>query len=174
MGLIIDNFAGGGGASTGIVMGLGRHIDVAINHDEEAVAMHSANHPETIHLCQSVWKADPYEVVKAASEQKCRRLNIPFRMYPVDLGWFSPDCKHFSKAKGGKPVDKNIRDLAWVVVQWAKRLNHVDPDKDLKPRVILLENVEEFKDWGPLITIDDGTLRPCPERKASNLSVWGA
>jgi DNA (cytosine-5)-methyltransferase 1 len=128
-GLVIDNFAGGGGASTGIEAALGRAIDVAINHDAEAVAMHEANHPGTHHYCQSVWKADPREVVAEHGGG------------PVALAWFSPDCKHFSKAKGGKPVEKNIRDLAWVVVTWAQRV---------RPLMIMLENVEEFRTWGPL------------------------
>ncbi len=122
-GLIVDNFAGGGGASSGIEEAFGRPVDIAINHDPEAVAMHKANHPDTVHICQSVWKADPQEV--AAGRH-------------VALAWFSPDCKHFSKAKGGKPVEKNIRDLAWVVVQWARRV---------APQVIMLENVEEFRTW---------------------------
>lgn len=146
--LIIDNFAGGGGASTGIFMATGRHPDHAINHDAQAVAMHAANHPSTQHHCQSVWKADPQEIAAGR---------------PVGLAWFSPDCKHFSKAKGGKPVEKHIRDLAWVVVLWAQRV---------KPRVILLENVEEFKDWGPLIESDDGKLRPCPVQKGMEFKRW--
>lgn len=146
--LIIDNFAGGGGASTGIFMATGRHPDHAINHDAQAVAMHAANHPSTRHHCQSVWKADPQEIAAGR---------------PVGLAWFSPDCKHFSKAKGGKPVEKHIRDLAWVVVLWAQRV---------KPRVILLENVEEFKDWGPLIESNDGKLRPCPVQKGMEFKRW--
>lgn len=144
MGLIIDNFAGGGGASTGIEAALGRSVDVAINHDPQAVAMHRVNHPDTHHYCQSVWRADPLEVTRGR---------------PVDLAWFSPDCKHFSKAKGGKPVEKNIRDLAWVVVMWAKRV---------RPAVIMLENVEEFQTWGPLN--DDG--QPCPDRKGQTFAHW--
>lgn len=147
-GLVIDSFAGGGGASTGIERALGRPVDVAINHDPEAVALHAANHPATRHYCQSVWKADPLEVTGGR---------------PVDLAWFSPDCKHFSKAKGGKPVEKNIRDLAWVVVLWARRV---------RPRVIMLENVEEFRDWGPLIEAEDGRLRPCPLRKGLTYRRW--
>lgn len=143
-GLIIDNFAGGGGASTGIEAALGRPVDIAINHDPQAVAMHRANHPETLHYCQSVWRADPLEVTKGR---------------PVALAWFSPDCKHFSKAKGGKPVEKNIRDLAWVVALWAKRV---------RPAIIMLENVEEFKTWGPLT--DDG--QPCPDRKGHTFRAW--
>lgn len=146
MGLIIDNFAGGGGASTGLEAALGRPVDIAINHDEEAVAMHRVNHPATEHLCQSVWKADPVEVCKGR---------------PVDVAWFSPDCKHFSKAKGGKPVENNIRDLAWVVVMWAQRV---------RPKVILLENVEEFRTWGPLT--EDG--RPCPQRQGETFEIWQA
>lgn len=135
--LIIDSFAGGGGASTGIELALGRSPDIAINHDAEALALHAANHPSTRHYCESVWDVDPVEVTAG------RR---------VGLAWFSPDCKHFSKAKGGKPVEKAIRGLAWVAVKWAKTV---------RPRVICIENVEEFADWGPLA--DDG--RPCPMRK---------
>jgi DNA (cytosine-5)-methyltransferase 1 len=146
-GLVIDNFAGGGGASTGIEAALGRAIDVAINHDPEAVAMHTANHPDTRHYCQSVWRADPQEVVADAGGG------------PVALAWFSPDCKHFSKAKGGKPVEKHIRDLAWVVVLWAQRV---------RPRMIMLENVEEFRTWGPLTP--DG--KPCPDNRGLEYRRW--
>lgn len=124
--LIIDNFAGGGGASTGIELATGRSVDIAINHDPEAVRMHKANHPSTKHYCESVWDVDP---VKACGGK------------PVALAWFSPDCKHFSKAKGGKPKDKKIRGLAWVALRWAALV---------RPRVIMLENVEEFQTWGPL------------------------
>ncbi|WP_319798305.1 DNA cytosine methyltransferase [Nitrobacter sp.] len=162
-GLIIDNFAGGGGASTGIEHALGRSPDVAINHDAEAVALHAANHPDTLHLCQNVWKADPQDVVRQASARRCAILGIPFRILPVAFAWFSPDCKHFSKAKGSKPVEKGIRDLAWVVVHWAKRV---------RPRIIALENVEEFKDWGPLIETADGKLVPCPVRKSLTFKRW--
>ncbi|HML83147.1 MAG TPA: DNA cytosine methyltransferase [Thiomonas arsenitoxydans] len=135
--LIIDNFAGGGGASCGIERALGRHVDIAINHDPEAVAMHTLNHPQTEHHCESVWDIDPLAVTQGR---------------PVGLAWFSPDCKHFSKAKGGKPRDKRIRGLAWVAVRWAALV---------RPRVIILENVEEFQTWGPLL--EDGT--PCPARR---------
>ena len=100
--LIVDNFAGGGGASTGIELATGRPVDIAINHDPDAIAMHKANHPYTTHYCESVWDVDPKKV--------CRGRK-------VGLAWFSPDCKHFSKAKGGKPVDKNIRGLAWIVLK---------------------------------------------------------
>lgn len=124
--LIVDNFAGGGGASTGIEMATGYSVDIAINHDPEAIRMHQTNHPSTKHYCESVWDVDPVEVCKG---------------HPVALAWFSPDCKHFSKAKGGKPKDKNIRGLAWVTLRWAAKV---------RPRVIMLENVEEFKTWGPL------------------------
>lgn len=142
--LIIDNFAGGGGASTGIEIAIGRSVDVAINHDPEAIAMHEANHPETKHYCESVWEVDPRE---AASGQ------------PVGLVWLSPDCKHFSKAKGGKPVQKNVRGLAWVAVRWAATV---------KPRVIMLENVEEFKTWGPLLK--DGY--PDPKQKGRTFNCF--
>lgn len=124
--LIVDNFAGGGGASTGIEMATGISVDIAINHDPEAIKMHKANHPSTKHYCESVWDVDPVKACKGR---------------PVALAWFSPDCKHFSKAKGGKPKDKNIRGLAWVALRWAGTV---------RPDVIMLENVEEFKTWGPL------------------------
>jgi DNA (cytosine-5)-methyltransferase 1 len=122
--LLVDNFAGGGGASTGIKMATGREVDIAINHDQDAISMHTMNHPTTQHFCESVWDISPREVVNGL---------------PVGLAWFSPDCKHFSKAKGAKPVDKTIRGLAWVALRWAATV---------KPRVIMLENVEEFKTWG--------------------------
>ena len=131
--IVVDNFAGGGGASTGIKMAIGRDVDIAINHDPAAIAMHRANHPLTEHYCESVWDIDP----KTATGGR-----------PVALCWFSPDCKHFSKAKGGKPVDKNIRGLAWVALRWAATV---------RPRVIMLENVEEFKTWGPLKNNYPGT-----------------
>lgn len=124
--LVVDNFAGGGGASTGIEIATGISVDIAINHDPEAIRMHKMNHPNTKHYCESVWDVDPVEVCAGR---------------PVALAWFSPDCKHFSKAKGGKPKDKNIRGLAWVALRWAGLV---------RPRVIMLENVEEFKTWGPL------------------------
>lgn len=167
-GLFIDNFAGGGGASTGIEMALGRSPDVAINHDAEAVALHALNHPDTLHLCQNVWKADPIDVVREASARRCARLGIPFRMLPVRGLWFSPDCKHFSKAKGSKPVEKGIRDLAWVVVHWVKRLKQARVSVDQ----IWLENVEEFKDWGPLIMTEDGKRVPCPLSKGVTFKRW--
>lgn len=156
--LVIDNFAGGGGASSGIEAAIGRPVDVAINHDEDATAMHRINHPGALHLCQSVWRADPAEVVRMASARRGSTKPLP-----VGLAWFSPDCKHFSKAKGGKPVEKHIRDLAWVVVLWAQRV---------RPRIIMLENVEEFRDWGPLITTEDGKLMPCPARKGLEFRRW--
>lgn len=124
--IIVDNFAGGGGASTGIELATGYSVDIAINHDPAAIKMHKANHPGTKHYCENIWEVNPKEVCKG---------------YPVALAWFSPDCKHFSKAKGGKPKDKNIRGLAWVALRWAAFV---------RPRVIMLENVEEFKTWGPL------------------------
>jgi DNA (cytosine-5)-methyltransferase 1 len=139
--LIIDNFAGGGGTSTGLEAAFGRPVDIAINHDPEALAMHAVNHPHTLHLCESVWDVDPIEVT---------------RNQPVGLVWLSPDCKHFSKAKGGTPVEKKIRGLAWVALRWAAKC---------KPRVIMLENVEEFRTWGPLRIDADGTARPDPSRK---------
>lgn len=150
-GLIVDNFAGGGGASTGIEMAIGRSVDIAINHDPDAIAMHTINHPGTLHYCESVFDVDP---VKATAGR------------PVDLAWFSPDCKHFSKAKGGKPVSREIRGLAWVVMRWAMRV---------RPRVIMLENVEEFKTWGPVIECPtSGKTMPCPERKTETFNAFVA
>lgn len=146
--IIVDNFAGGGGASTGIELALGRRVDVAINHDPEAVAMHTANHPETEHHCESVWEVDP-------------RAVKPGR--PIGLLWLSPDCKHFSKAKGGKPVEKKIRGLAWVALRWAALR---------QPRVIMLENVEEFVTWGPLVEDAAGNMRPCPKRKGREFNAF--
>ncbi len=124
--LIVDNFAGGGGASTGIELATGRPVDIAINHDPDAIAMHKANHPTSKHYCEDVWQVDPVEACEG---------------HPVALAWFSPDCKHFSRAKGGKPVDKNIRGLAWVAIRWAYTV---------RPRCIMLENVPEIQTWGPL------------------------
>ena len=124
--IIVDNFAGGGGASTGIELATGRVVDIAVNHDPDAILMHQTNHPHTTHYQASVWDIDPREV--------CRGR-------PAGLAWFSPDCKHFSKAKGGKPVDKHIRGLAWIALRWAGTV---------RPRVIILENVEEFQTWGPV------------------------
>lgn len=142
--IIVDNFAGGGGASIGIAQAIGRSVDIAINHDPAAVAMHKANHPETKHYCESVWDVDPRKVADGR---------------PVGLCWLSPDCKHFSKAKGGKPVEKNIRGLAWVAVRWAATV---------KPRVIILENVEEFKTWGPLLE----TGMPDPKQKGRTFKAF--
>ncbi len=129
MGIIVDNFAGGGGASTAMEQALGRHVDIAINHDKDAIAMHKANHPKTKHYCESVWDVDPSEACAGRS---------------VDVAWFSPDCKHFSRAAGGKPKDQNIRGLAWVVLTWAKL------PVWQRPKIIFLENVGEFKDWQPV------------------------
>ncbi len=142
--MIVDLFAGGGGASTGIEIALGRSPDLAVNHDPEAIALHSANHPGTRHACESVWTVNPSEVAKPGD---------------VELLWASPDCKHFSKAKGGKPVDKGIRGLAWVVVGWARKV---------KPAVIVVENVEEFQTWGPLGADD----KPDPKRKGLTFRRW--
>jgi DNA (cytosine-5)-methyltransferase 1 len=148
MELIVDNFAGGGGASLGIEMAIGRSPDIAVNHDPRAVALHAANHPNTKHLIGDVWDVNPAEVCAGR---------------PVGLAWFSPDCTHHSKAKGGKPRERKkaekSRGLAWVVVRWAKAV---------KPRVIILENVEEFADWGPLL--EDG--KPDKTRKGLTFRRW--
>ena len=143
MGLFVDNFAGGGGASTGIEMAIGRSVDIAINHDPDAIAMHRANHPQTRHFCENIWQVDPANACAGD---------------PVTLAWFSPDCKHFSRAKGGKPLDKNIRGLAWVTIKWAYTV---------RPRVIMLENVAEIQTWGPLE--DDGK----PDKKRSGETFDG-
>lgn len=144
--LVVDLFAGGGGASTGIEQAIGRPVDIAVNHDREAISLHTANHPQTRHFCSDVFEVNPLVVTEGQ---------------PVGLLWASPDCKHFSKAKGGKPVSKKIRSLAWVVVKWAKLA---------KPRVICLENVEEFQTWGPL----GKDQRPCPQRKGQTFQRWVA
>jgi len=146
--LIIDNFAGGGGTSTGLEAAFGRPVDIAINHDPEALAMHAINHPHTQHLCESVWDVDPIAVTGNQ---------------PVGLVWLSPDCKHFSKAKGGTPVAKHIRGLAWVGMRWVALT---------KPRVLMLENVEEFQTWGPLLVGADGTARPDPARKGKTFASF--
>ena len=146
--IIVDNFAGGGGASTGIELATGRSVDIAINHDVNAVAMHTTNHPDTLHYCESVFDVNP--LVATAGR-------------PVGLAWFSPDCRHFSKAKGSKPVEKEIRGLAWIVIRWALAV---------RPRVMMLENVEEFKTWGPLIAADDGGLRPDPARAGETFEAF--
>ena len=142
--LIIDNFAGGGGTSTGLEAAFGRPVDIAINHDPEAIAMHRINHPDTKHYCESVWDINPKDVT---------------RNQPVGLVWLSPDCKHFSKAKGSVPVEKRIRGLAWVALKWAS---------DCRPRMIMLENVEEFKTWGPLNA--DG--KPCKDSKGKTFKSF--
>ena len=142
--LVVDLFAGGGGASTGIEQAIGRPVDIAVNHDAEAISLHEANHPQTRHFISDVFDIDPLTVTDGQ---------------PVGLLWASPDCKHFSKAKGGKPVSKKIRSLAWVVIKWAKAV---------RPRMIFLENVEEFQTWGPLGADD----RPCPMRKGETFKLW--
>lgn len=146
--IIVDNFAGGGGASTGIEMAIGRSVDIAINHDPNAVAMHTTNHPDTLHYCESVFDVNPQVATTGR---------------PVGLAWFSPDCRHFSKAKGSKPVEKEIRGLAWIVIRWALAV---------RPRVMMLENVEEFKTWGLLIVSADGGQRPDPERAGETFEAF--
>lgn len=143
--IIVDNFAGGGGASTGIELAIGRSVDIAINHDPNAVAMHTTNHPDTLHYCESVFDVNP-------------RVATAGR--PVGLAWFSPDCRHFSKAKGSKPVEKEIRGLAWIVIRWALAV---------RPRVMMLENVEEFRTWGPLLAAE---MRPDPERIGETFNAF--
>lgn len=155
--MVVDNFAGGGGASAGIeqalreMPGAPRHVDIAINHDAAAVAMHEANHPNTLHLQNNIWQVDPAELRRQHGNR------------PLGLAWFSPDCTHHSKAKGGQPVESGRRDLAWVVELWCKRW---------APRIILLENVEEFRDWGPLVARADGKMIPDPARKGETFAQW--
>lgn len=145
--IIVDNFAGGGGASTGIEMATGRSVDIAINHDPNAIAMHTTNHPDTLHYCESVFEIRPKDATAGQ---------------PVALAWFSPDCRHFSKAKGSTPVKKEIRGLAWVAVRWAL---------DVYPRVVMLENVSEFQTWGPLLAVEE---RPDPERVGETFKAFVA
>jgi len=150
--MIVDSFAGGGGASTGIELALGRSPDIAINHNPAALALHAANHPETIHLSENVYKVDPLDHLAGRH---------------IGLMWFSPDCKHFSKAKGGKPVARNIRDLAWIIPGWIERIQKSGGKVD----VVMMENVEEFAGWGPLVETEKG-LMPCPERKGQTFLKW--
>lgn len=150
--IIIDSFAGGGGASTGIEQALGRSPDYAINHNAAALKLHEANHPDTIHLSENVYKVDPLDHLRGKH---------------IGLAWFSPDCKHFSKAKGGKPVERNIRDLCWIIPGWIERIQQSGGRVD----VVIMENVEEFKDYGPLIETTKG-LRPDPDRKGETYQKW--
>jgi len=147
--LIVDLFAGGGGASTAILNATGRHPDIAVNHDIAAIGVHEANHPTTRHFTCDVREVDPVAA-----------CTIDGLLHPVGLLWASPDCTHFSKARGGKPVEKRIRSLADVVVDWARAV---------RPRLIHLENVEEFQDWGPVL--ENG--QPCPDRKGLDFRRWG-
>lgn len=148
--LVVDNFAGGGGASTGIELALGYPVDIAVNHDGDAVAMHKVNHPYTQHFQEDVFAIDPERVTGGR---------------PVGIAWFSPDCKHFSRAKGGKPVEKKIRGLSWVVLKWAL--------SSAAPRVIFMENVPEIKTWCPLIEIN-GIMRPDPQKSGETFNGFVA
>ncbi len=153
--LIVDNFAGGGGASVGIELATGRPVDIAINHDPDAVAMHDVNHPYTLHYIEDVFAVDPVEVTGGR---------------PVGIAWFSPDCKHFSRAKGGTPVDHKVRGLSWVILKWAL--------SGASPRVIFMENVEEIKTWGPLMEVTNQFGRkeyyPDPDRKGETFDGFVA
>ncbi len=146
--LIIDNFAGGGGASTGLERAFGRPVDIAINHNAEALAMHGANHPHTAHYCESVFDVDPIEITNNK---------------PVGIVWLSPDCRHFSKAKGSKPVSKKVRGLAWIAIRWCLKTS---------PRAFTLENVEEFVTWGPLVETGPDQYMPDPERKGETFHAF--
>ena len=154
--LIIDNFAGGGGASVGIELATGRPVDIAVNHDADAIAMHSVNHPYTSHYQEDVFAIDPEEVTSGR---------------PVGIAWFSPDCKHFSRAKGNKPVEHKIRGLSWVIIKWAM--------SSVAPRCIFMENVEEIQTWGPLIEVKTGlegcekiTYYPDPEHSGETFKAF--
>ena len=147
--LIIDNFAGGGGASVGIELATGRPVDIAVNHDADAIAMHLVNHPYTMHYKEDVFAIDPLTVTGGR---------------PVGIAWFSPDCKHFSRAKGNKPVEHKIRGLSWVIIKWAM--------SSVAPRCIFMENVEEIQTWGPLITDEDGKQRPDPEHVGETFKAF--
>lgn len=138
--MIIDCFAGGGGASVGIEMALGRPVDIAINHDPDAILMHKTNHPTTLHLTEDIFKVDLQKYVKGRK---------------VSLMWASPDCTSHSKAKGGRPRKKGLRILPWAVYKHAKAI---------LPEVIIMENVEEIQQWGPL----DEKGHPIPERKGED------
>jgi len=142
--LLVDGFCGGGGTSLGGEKALGRPFDIAINHDPDAILMHKTNHPDTLHFQESIWDVKPLEATKGRH---------------VGLLWMSPDCKHFSKAKGGKPKDKNIRALPWAIIMWAR---------DVRPDVIMAENVEEIQTWGPLT--EEGY--PIPERKGETFNFF--
>lgn len=143
--MIVDLFAGGGGASHGIEMALGRSPDVAINHDPAAIQMHATNHPATRHLCENIYQVDPLAVTSGA---------------PVGLLWASPDCRHFSKAKGKAPVSKAVRGLAWMILRWAGKT---------RPRVICMENVEEWLTWGPV-----RRGRPVRKHAGKTFAKWQA
>lgn len=147
--LVVDNFAGGGGASTGIERALGRYVDHAINHDRLALGMHRINHPQTVHHCEDVFEIDPRTLTEGR---------------PVGAAWFSPDCKHFSKAKGGKPLSKKIRGLVLVMLRWAK----------IRTRVLFMENVEEITTWGPLIEIEKNGTRGWYPDPAHKGRTWRA
>ena len=161
MDICVDLFAGGGGTSCGFKMAMGFDPDIAINHNPAAVAMHKLNHPNTRHYITDIWDVDPVEACGGR---------------PVGMLWASPDCTHHSKARGKKPKDKKIRSLAWVVVRWAR---------EVRPKVIFVENVEEFQTWGPVRkgkavkTKAGQTFRklqtvPRHEREGSGIQIPGA
>jgi DNA (cytosine-5)-methyltransferase 1 len=141
--IIIDLFAGGGGASIGIEEALGRPIDEAVNHDPIAIAMHKVNHPATRHWCEEIRDVDPLTVARGR---------------PVGLIWASPDCKHLSKAKGKALADRRVRALAWIVLKWVTKL---------RPRILMLENVEEYRDWCPV-----RRGRPVKSKKSETFHRW--
>lgn len=157
--IVVVGFAGGGGSSLGIKQALGRDPDVALNHDRWACAMHKANHPGSRVHCQDIWRAHPTEAVTYADPDGV------VRRHKVGLAWFSPDCRHFSRAKGAPLVDRKVRDLAWVVVKWAE----IE-----RPRVIILENVVEYRKWGPLIEVAPGKFMPDKSREGVTFRLWEA
>lgn len=147
-GLVVVGFAGGGGSCEGIKQALGFEPHIAMNHNPVAMAMHAVNHPRTLHYPEDIFSVDPL---------------ISTGGLPVLLGWFSPDCRHFSRAKGGTPVKKEIRGLAWVVLRWALAV---------RPKYLMMENVEEFRTWGPLLADKHGHWYPDPVRTGETFRAF--
>lgn len=167
--LVIDSFCGGGGVSLGMELALGFSPDVAVNHDLQSIMMHMENHPATLHLVEDVWHVNMREVLNTVGRNRQPQMSSAAGpTWPVGLLWASPDCKDFSRAKSGKPLSKNIRSLAWVVVKWAKIM---------RPRVIIVENVPEFAEWSPLMrdprypdSADRGVRNP--KKKGQTFRRW--
>ena len=155
--LIIDNFAGGGGASTGIELATGMPVDIAINHDEDAISMHKVNHPHTVHYQEDVFAIDPEKVTGGR---------------PVGIAWFSPDCKHFSRAKGGKPVDKKIRGLSWVIIKWAMQFVRRSPKRSYEPIARKWQTKQKSKQWINLQALSRKCVRYVKEERYEKNSIY--